>query len=294
MDCCDDSPSPVHGGGSGWGERSRAPRLPRRAFLCAPALLLTTPSFAQEIRGDLAQGAFVTGRADPGTRMTLDGRAVRVSPVGHFAFGFGRDHGTTSTLAITRPGAAPETRRLDIRRRQWDVQHITGLPPAQVTPDEDALRRILAERERLAAARAADSALTGFAEPLDWPARGRISGIFGSQRVLNGQPRQPHYGLDVAGPVGTPINAALAGRVTLSGDFFFFGQLLVIDHGHGVNTLYAHLSERLVPEGATVARGQLIARMGATGRVTGPHLHFSLSWYQTWLDPQPSLPPQIG
>jgi murein DD-endopeptidase MepM/ murein hydrolase activator NlpD len=125
---------------------------------------------------------------------------------------------------------------------------------------------------------------------MQWPARGRISGVFGSQRVLNGQPRQPHFGLDVAGPVGTPIVAALAGRVTLAAEFHFFGQLLVLDHGHGVNTLYAHLSRMLVREGQEVAQGAPIAEMGATGRVTGPHLHFSLSWYRVWLDPQPLLP----
>lgn len=263
--------------------------IARRLVLAAPALLLARGAAAQEWRGEVAQGALIVGRTAPGTRMALDGRAVRVSPEGHFAFGFGRDHGTSSTLAVTRPDGRAETRNLEVRRREWDVQHISGLPPAQVTPDETALRRIMAERERLAAARARDSALTHFAEPLAWPARGRISGIFGSQRVLNGQPRQPHYGLDVAGPVGTPVSAALAGRVTLSGEFFFFGQILVVDHGHGVNTLYAHLSERLAQEGDTVQRGQLIARMGATGRVTGPHLHFSLSWYKVWLDPQPLL-----
>ena len=262
----------------------------RGLLLAAPALLLARGAAAAEFRGDPAQGALLVGRAAPGTRLALDGRALRVGPQGDFAFGFGRDHGPSATLAVTPPGGRTESRALSVRRRDWDVQHITGLPPAQVTPDEAALRRITAERERLAAARAQDSALTAFADPLAWPARGRISGIFGSQRVLNGQPRQPHYGLDVAGPVGTPINAALGGRVTLSGDFFFFGQLLVVDHGHGVNTLYAHLSERLVAEGGTVARGQLIAKMGATGRVTGPHLHFSLSWYQTWLDPYPLLP----
>jgi murein DD-endopeptidase MepM/ murein hydrolase activator NlpD len=265
------------------------PRLPRRLLLAAPALLLARPGFAADWRGDPAQGALLVGRAVPGTRMSLDGRAVRVSPDGLFAFGFGRDHGPSAALAVTHPGGRAETRSLAVRRREWDVQAITGLPQAQVTPDEAALRRITAEREQLAAARAQDSAITAFAEPMAWPARGRISGVFGSQRVLNGQPRQPHYGLDVAGPVGTPVSAALAGRVTLSGDFFFFGQLLVIDHGHGVNTLYAHLSERLVAEGAEVARGQPVARMGATGRVTGPHLHFSLSWYLTWLDPQPLL-----
>jgi murein DD-endopeptidase MepM/ murein hydrolase activator NlpD len=263
----------------------------RRLLLAAPALLLARAASAVEWQGEPAQGALIRGRAAPGTRLALDGRALRVGRDGLFAFGFGRDHGAEAKLDIVAPGGRTESRRLAVRRRQWDVQHISGLPPAQVTPDETALRRILAEREQLAAARAKDSGLTEFAEPLAWPARGRISGIFGSQRVLNGQPRQPHYGLDVAGPVGTPINAALAGRVTLSGDFFFFGQLLVLDHGHGVNTLYAHLSERLVAEGDAVARGQPIARMGATGRVTGPHLHFSLSWYQTWLDPQPLLPP---
>jgi hypothetical protein len=265
--------------------------LPRRALLAAPAALLATRTAAQTARGEPAQGALVTGRAAPGTRLALDGRPVRVSPEGLFAFGFGRDHGPGATLSVTHPDGRAESRALSVASRQWDVQHITGLPPAQVTPDEAALRRIAAERERLGRARAVDTPSTDFAAPIAWPARGRISGIFGSQRVLNGQPRQPHYGLDVAGPVGTPILAALPGRVTLSGDFFFFGGLLVLDHGHGVNTLYAHLSERLVREGEEVAGGERIALMGATGRVTGPHLHFSLSWYQTWLDPQPLLPP---
>ena len=283
--CC---PDDARQGRSCVGLPGPAPIL-RRALLAAPALLLARGARAAELRGEPAQGGFLVGRAEPGTRLALDGRNLRVGPSGEFAFGFSRDHGPRAMLAVAPNSGRAETRALDVRRREWDVQHITGLPPAQVTPDEAALRRITAEREHLALARAMDSALTEFAAPLAWPARGRISGIFGSQRVLNGQPRQPHYGLDIAGPVGTPINAALAGKVTLSGDFFFFGQLLVIDHGHGVNTLYAHLSERLVAEGETVAHGQLVAKMGATGRVTGPHLHFSLSWYHVWLDPQPLL-----
>lgn len=266
--------------------------ITRRLLLAAPALLLARAAQAVTWTMPARQGALIVGNAAPGTRLALDGRPVRVSTSGKFAFGFGRDHAATSTLLITHPGGRAETRAIAVERRQWDVQSITGLPPAQVTPDETALRRILAEREKLAAARATDSTLTDFADSPAWPARGRISGIFGSQRVLNGQPRQPHYGLDVAGPVGTPIHAMLGGRVTLSDEHFFFGNLLVVDHGHGVNTLYAHLSRRLVEVGATVTRGERIAEMGATGRVTGPHLHFSLSWYQTWLDPQPVLPAQ--
>ena len=266
----------------------------RRWILATPALLLARPARSATLDGAPAQGALLRGVAPPGARVALDGRNLGVSPEGRFAFGLGRDHGASATLTTTHPGGRVETQALSVARRQWDVQNISGLPPAQVTPDAEALRRINAERDRLGTARAADSALPHFAEPLAWPARGRISGIFGSQRVLNGQPRQPHFGLDVAAPVGTPIGASLAGRVTLSGDFFFFGQLLVIDHGHGVNTLYAHLSERLVAEGESVARGQRIALMGATGRVTGPHLHFSLSWFQLFLDPQPLLPRDQG
>lgn len=268
--------------------------IARRLLLAAPAIVLTSAARAASFDAPPAQGALLRGQAASGSRITLDGRAVRVSPDGRFALGFGRDHGPTARLVVTAPGGASETRMLEVARRQWNVQSITGLPPAMVAPDEAALRRIAAEREALGRARAIDTPRTDFAQALAWPARGRISGIFGSQRVLNGQPRQPHYGLDVAAPTGTPIWAALPGRVTLSGDFFFFGQLLVIDHGHGVNTLYAHLSERLVPEGAEVAQGQRIALMGATGRVTGPHLHFSLSWYQLFLDPQPILPPDQG
>jgi len=266
------------------------PEVARRALLAAPVLLIARSASAVEWRGVPAQGGMLLGRAAPGARVALDGRALRIGADGDFVCGFGRDHGPHATITLTQPDGRQDTRALAVLRRQWSVQNITGLPPAQVTPDQAALRRIAAEREQLGQARATDSPLTHFTAPLAWPARGRISGVFGSQRVLNGQPRQPHYGFDVAAPVGTPVSAALAGRVTLSGDFFFFGELLVVDHGHGVNTLYAHLSERIAGEGDTVQQGQLIGRMGATGRVTGPHLHFSLSWYQVWLDPQPLLP----
>ncbi|WP_135468271.1 M23 family metallopeptidase [Crenalkalicoccus roseus] len=272
-------------------------RAKRRALLALPALaLLPRRAGAQLALGPkgLAQGGFVTGGAAPGTRLALDGRAVRVGPGGEFAFGFGRDHGPEAVLTVTPPGGRAQAQRLAIAKREWDVQHITGLPPAQVTPDEAALRRIRAERERLAAVRAVDSARVDFAQGFVWPARGRISGVFGSQRVLNGQPRQPHYGLDIAGPTGTPVMASATGQVTLAAEFFFFGRLVVLDHGHGVHTLYAHLSEIAVAEGEVVEAGRRIGAIGATGRVTGPHLHFSLAWYATWLDPQPVLPPVQG
>lgn len=257
----------------------------RRAALALPALLLARPAAALEWRGRPSQGALLLGRGATGTRLALDGQTVRVSPEGLFVLGFGRDHGPRATL--TENGTP---RVIEVAPRQWDVQRIDGLPPAQVTPDAATLRRILAERERLAAVRGLDTSRTDFAAGLVWPARGRISGVYGSQRILNGQPRQPHSALDIAGPVGTPVLAACAGRVTLAAEFHFFGKLMVLDHGHGVNTLYAHLSAIEAREGQEVRAGQRIAAMGATGRVTGPHLHFGLSWYRLWLDPQPLLP----
>ncbi|MCB4822365.1 M23 family metallopeptidase [Roseicella aerolata] len=266
-----------------------SPALPRRGLLALP-VLAALPARA----AGLSQGALVTGRVAPGTRLALDGRALRVGPGGEYAFGLGRDHGAEAVLTVIPPGGRAEQQRLPVGKRQWPVQSITGLPPAQVTPDAEALRRITAERERLAAARAVDSALTHFAEGFVLPARGRVSGVFGSQRILNGEPRQPHYGFDIAAPTGTPIFAAAAGMVTLAGDFFFFGRIIVLDHGHGVNTLYAHCASVEVAEGQRVPAGQRIGAIGATGRVTGPHLHFGLSWYATWLDPQPVLPPVEG
>jgi hypothetical protein len=274
-------------------EGQRPSAIARRALLATPAVLLARPAAAAVTltQGGLSQGGFVIGRGEPGTRVALDGRALRVTMDGTFAFGFSRDQGPHATLGIVHADNRRESRRLTVARRQWREQRINGLPPAQVTPDQETLRRILREREKLGAVRAVDSALTGFAEGFIAPAQGRISGVYGSRRILNGQPRQPHYGLDFAVPTGTPLKAAAAGRVTLADQFHFFGNLVVIDHGHGVNTLYAHLSAIEVREGQMVAKGERVALSGATGRVTGPHLHFSLSWFQTFLDPQPVVMP---
>jgi hypothetical protein len=259
--------------------------IARRVALALPGLLLARPALAEvRLSGRAEQGGMLRGEGAAGMRLALDADEVRVSEDGRFVLGFGRDHGPRATLRM-----GTSLRNIDVAPREWPVQYLSGLSTAQVTPDAPTLRRTSAERERLASVRRRDTARTDFAGRMAWPARGRISGVFGSQRVLNGQPRQPHYGLDVAGPVGTPIAAALPGRVSLTADFFFLGRLVMLDHGHGVHTLYAHLSDIHVTEGAEVAQGQRIGDMGATGRVTGPHLHFSLGWFLTWLDPQPVL-----
>lgn len=267
--------------------------ITRRLVLAAPLCLAAGRAGAVTLDGRIEQGAFVTGSAAPGTRLALDGKPVRVAPSGVFAFGFGRDAAAQATLAITRPDGRRETRHLAVARRQWVEQKISGLPPAMVTPPPETLERIGREREMLRAARGGhDTPEPFFAEGFDWPVTGRISGVFGSRRILNGQPRQPHFGVDVARPTGTPVAAPCSGIVRLAQkDMYFTGSTIVLDHGHAVGSTCMHLSRIDVAAGQRVAKGEIIGAVGATGRVTGPHLHFEIGWRGTPVDAQTALPP---
>ncbi len=262
-------------------------------MLASPGLLLWRAAQAVEWRGTPAQGALLIGRTAPGTRMLLDGRTVRVSPEGHFAFGFGRDAAPRATLAVTIQGRT-ESRVLEVAKRAWQVQRLQGLPGAMVSPPAETMERIQRERARIAEVRRFDGVVPYFAQGFAWPAHGRISGVYGSQRILNGEARAPHVGLDIAAPTGTPMHAMVAGRVLLAEELYFTGNTLILDHGHGVQSLYAHASRLDVAEGAVVAQGEQIALIGATGRVTGPHLHLGLNWHAVAVDPQPLLPVQQG
>ncbi|MXP65656.1 M23 family peptidase [Roseomonas sp. M0104] len=275
----------------------------RRLILGAPALLLGACAAGGEPATaaapgplldlppqGLTQGGFVVGRVPPGSRVTLDGRPISVGREGRFALGFGRDAAPEAQIAVAAPDGRAEARPLAIARRDWDIQRLAGLPPKMVTPDAKQLARIKAEQARLNALRKTDSSLPHFAEPFDWPARGRISGVYGSQRILNGEPRAPHLGLDVAVPTGTPCAAMGGGRVLLADNLYFTGNTVLLDHGHGLVSLYAHLSRMEVAEGAMLACGQQLGETGATGRVTGPHLHLGLYWFTTAVDPRPLLP----
>jgi murein DD-endopeptidase MepM/ murein hydrolase activator NlpD len=266
--------------------------------LCA-ALLLAAWSAAAgadevgpvQLDGAPAQGALLRGTAPPGARLSVRGKPVRVDPDGTFVIGFGRDESGPVALEVAGPGAARRIVELAVARREWVIQRIDDLPPAQVTPDAAALERIRTEQKRLDAARAVDSGEQGFRGPFLWPAVGPISGVYGSQRVLNGQPRAPHVGLDIAAPEGAPVRAPAAGVVRLAEpDLFFTGGTVIVDHGHGVTTLYAHLSALEVRPGQRLAPGAAIGRVGKTGRVTGPHLHLGLYWHGVAVDPAGLLP----
>ncbi|MBI2383340.1 MAG: M23 family metallopeptidase [Gammaproteobacteria bacterium] len=242
---------------------------------------------APELSGPWTQGAAVTGRVAPGSQVWFKGRELRVSPEGRFVFGLSRDEPPEAELRLKAPGGAEQVLRYAVQPREYPIQRIDGLPQAMVTPPAEALKRIELDNQRVAAARASDTARPDFASGYEWPVVGRISGVYGSQRILNGEPRQPHFGVDIAAPAGTPVKAAGGGVVRLArADLYYTGGTVILDHGHGMTSTYLHLSKLHVQEGQEVAKGQLIGEVGATGRATGPHLCFRMNWFDTRLDAQ--------
>jgi murein DD-endopeptidase MepM/ murein hydrolase activator NlpD len=257
-----------------------------RASLALVCLLGPAVVGAIELDGKLTQGALVRGQTEPGTRITLNGDPVRVTEDGRFAIGFGRDADLWQRLVEIPPNGEPVEHNLELSEREYDIQRIEGVPQRTVTPDESALERIRAEAAQVRQARAVDSDRTDFTGDFIWPAGGRISGVYGSQRFYNGEPRRPHYGVDIAAPTGTPVVAPASGVVTLvHPDMYFSGGTLLIDHGYGISSTFIHLSEVLVEEGEQVSQGEVVAKIGASGRATGPHLDWRINWYGERLDP---------
>lgn len=267
--------------------------MDRRRFLTllagvgtAVTLPLRPAQAKTAMTGDFEQGGMIIGRTFEGAEAGLDGKAVTVSPDGYFVFGFGRDQGPTSTLTISY-GGEEITETLTIAQRTYKVQKINGLPGDKVTPPDEEGERILKDIELIKAARSFDTPETWFLGGFAWPVTGRISGVYGSQRILNGEPRQPHFGVDIARGEGEPIRAPQKGIVRLAErDMYFTGGTTVLDHGHGITTSYLHQSRLDVAVGDTVEAGQVIGLIGKTGRATGPHLCWRMNWFQERLDPQ--------
>jgi murein DD-endopeptidase MepM/ murein hydrolase activator NlpD len=263
----------------------------RLAAAIAVAALLSitaapTHALHLSIDGIFKQGGMATGKVAPGARVRLDGKDVLVARDGTFVLGFGRDAPAEAVVEIATPDGSRETHRYAIEKRTYRIQRIDGLPRKMVTPSPEALKRIRAEGKLINAARGGFTQVPHYAAGFLWPAKGRISGIYGSQRILNGEPRRPHLGIDIAAPAGTPVVASAAGTVTLAHtDLYFTGGTVIIDHGHGLSTVYSHLSAVSVKTGQTVTRGQGIGKIGSTGRSTGPHLDWRINWFQERLDP---------
>ena len=238
--------------------------------------------------GSFAQGGLLFGETEPGANVRLDGEDVMVGDDGRFVVGFGRDSALSALLVVTLPDGAIERRAIELEDREFPVQRIDGLDQSKVsgfTPEQ--LEKIAADKVKKDAAREASQTAADWAAGFDWPVTGRISGVFGSQRILNGEPKRPHSGLDIAAPQGTPVRAPAAGIVTLAdSDMYFEGGLLLLDHGHWLESAFLHLSRLDVEPGTRVEKGDIIGAVGATGRATGPHLHWSMKWRGRLVDPR--------
>jgi murein DD-endopeptidase MepM/ murein hydrolase activator NlpD len=266
----------------------------RRFFIGASLGLAAGAAGAQEkpvrfsITGSMEQGSLAMGSAPPGSLVALDGRPLHALADGRFAFGFAPNQTSPSVVTVRYPDGGGDSRPFTPTLRKYDIQRVDGLPQNTVTPPPEVRERIAKEAEEIYLARLVDSGGSDFLFGLDWPAPGRESGVFGSQRINNGIPGAQHYGVDMAAPTGTPIRAPADGVISLSADHYLSGGITLIDHGQGVSTAYLHQSQRLVASGDRVKRGQRIGLIGATGRATGPHLHWAMNWFQVRLDPSRS------
>lgn len=248
-----------------------------------------------QFSGPLIQGGLVHGQAPPGSRVYLGERALKLTTDGQFILGFGRDAANKHSLTLIDPSGTVSIEEISIVSRDYKIQRLNGISKRMMEPSPEDLQRIRSEALQTRQARQTDSELRHFAENFIWPVSGRISGVYGSQRILNGKSRRPHFGIDIAAPTGTIVKAPAGGRVTLAHQgMFFSGATLIIDHGHGLSSSFLHLDKILVTEGQLVSQGQKIAQVGATGRVTGPHLDWRINWFDERLDPALLVPEMPG
>lgn len=256
------------------------------------ALILLCLSFAAQagtysLNGEFKQGGLVFGTVTPGSLVSLDAQDVLVSKDGLFLLGFGRDAKAESHLMITYPDGMQDSQSLSISKQKYKISRINGLPKKKVTPNPEATKRIRADNAQVGRTRKQVSKETWFASGFEVPVKGRISGVFGSQRVLNGKPRSPHKGVDIAAPQGTLLKADADGIISmLRDDMYLMGKGIMIDHGQGLQSIYIHMDEILVKKGQFVKKGEPVGKVGMTGRATGPHVHWGVSLKKTALDPQ--------
>lgn len=247
---------------------------------------------AAALRGQYVQGTLLRGRTEPGATVTLDGKQLNLGKQGDFTFGFAYDRTNAAELKIKLPGGESETQSIVPVKRDYKVQKIDGLPGKYVEPPADVLARIERDNRLIGAARARDTDESWFADDFAWPVKGPVTGVYGSQRILNGVPKQPHFGVDIAVGQGVPIHAPVASIVSMAeDDLYYTGGTVILDHGRGVSTSYLHMSRVDVKVGDQIAKGDVIGLVGKTGRATGPHLCWRLNWFKERLDASLVVPP---
>ena len=241
---------------------------------------------AAEFKGSFKQGSFILGKTEPGSKVTIDDKKIKVTEDGYFVFGLGRDRKNNIIIKTYNKGKQKTFEKV-VYKRKYKIQKIDGLPEKKVTPPKEVYERIKRENRLIGDARSVESDLTFFTKkfisPLD---KAIVTGVYGSQRILNGKPKWPHYGIDFAAKEGTKIKAMLDGTATMvEPDLFYTGGTLIFDHGHGISTLYMHMKDIYVKKGQKIKQGQIIGTVGSTGRSTGPHLDVRLNWFGVRLDP---------
>ena len=244
------------------------------------------PARATRLPTSVSQGAMVVGNTHPAAIVEVGGRTLSVAPDGDFVFGVGRDEKGPLVVKIKQPATGWIEHSIAVTPRDWPIENIRGVPPKTVNPPPDIAARIEREQAQVAAARERDDPREDFAETFQWPVQGRISGRFGNQRVYNGTPKSPHSGMDIAAPKGTPVRAPADGVITfVAPDLYLTGGTVLLDHGHGISSNFLHLSRIDVKVGDVVKQGDVIGAVGMTGRATGPHLHWGMSWFDVRIDP---------
>ena len=276
-------------------------------FMAAPMSAMVAPvamaasvdlpkPFVAQHRGKFTQGGLIVMQLQPHTQVFLNDAPIDVLD-NQAVIGFGRDAPLQQKLKFVDMAAKTQTAVLELtlRPRDYQIQRIEGLPQKMVTPPAEALEKIRRQGKIKRAARAQSVRQTWFAEPFVWPVEGPISGVYGSQRFYNGEPRRPHFGVDIAAPRKTPVRAPASGRVSLAEtDMYFEGGLIFIDHGLSVTSVFMHLDSVNVAVGDIVQQGDVIGRVGSTGRSTGPHLDWRMYWQQQRIDPALLVPPMTA
>jgi murein DD-endopeptidase MepM/ murein hydrolase activator NlpD len=253
-------------------------------------LFISLNAQAIEFKGSFSQGGLITGKIDNGSKIVVDGKAIKVNKDGYFIFGISRNRVDPIKINIQSKSFNKELIK-KVSKRKFKTQRINGLPKRKVTPNKEDMKRIRVEGRLISIAKNENSDLSFFFKNFIRPVDGITTGVYGSQRILNGKPRRPHYGIDIAASKGTKVKNSNSGKVILSNnDLFFTGGTIIIDHGHGLISIYSHLEDLFVKEGDLVKRGEIIATVGSTGRSTGPHLDFRLYCRNIPVDPDLIIP----